>query len=394
MRTLAGDHTLLRRLNRAAILRFVWELPGSSRSEVAQAVGITKSGVSLLVQELIDEGWLQDGVSHAALSPGRPAIPLFVNHDRFALIGLEIGVNHLNAVSIDPSGTVLHSKDVHGDFRNMRVALEQVSVLVRALESRARTRRREVVGIGIGVPGPVNPESGVLTVAPNLGWSDIPLERLLREHLSDSLGKRVFVENNANLLAMSEYLFGPNRHRGDLVYIYIAHGIGGGLMMGHRPYRGRHGFAGEIGHITMNPNGPKCSCGNQGCAETLFSLYALERDTLQATGERLSILELRERAKRGDRDVVRVIHRAATYLGVFVSNLVNTLDPEVVVVGGPVMELGEVLLEPARREMQRRLFGKAHRSVELRRSAFDGNECAIGAAGFAWHNLLQDVGLD
>jgi predicted NBD/HSP70 family sugar kinase len=393
-RALAGDQTLLRQMNRTAIIRAVWETPGVSRSEVAQRVGLTKSTVSLLTGELIHEGWLADGESSIASTPGRPSIPLRINAERFALLGVEVGVHELNAVSIDPNGTVLREEHVHGDFRNLRVALEQVSILAHRLDSLAHREGRDVVGVGIGVPGPVNTASQVLAVAPNLGWSNIPLERLLHEHLSPSLGARVFVDNDANLSAMSEYLFGPNRHCSDLLYIYIAHGIGGGLMLNHAIYRGRHGFAGEIGHITMNPNGPKCSCGNHGCAETLFSVHAIERDVFEATNERLSLEQTRQRLLYGDRDVTRVLHRAATHLGVFVSNLVNALDPEVVVIGGPIMELGEALLEPARREMQRRLFGKTHRTVELRRSVFDGNECAIGAAGFAWHNLLETAGKD
>ncbi len=388
-RPLAGDHPLLRRLNHAAVIRLVWKHPGISRSELASRIGITKSAVSLLAQDLIQEGWLFDGDSSGTSAPGRPSIPLRINAERFALIGFELDVTRLNAVSIDPYGARLGTVHQEGEVYNLRETLNRLELAARKLEAKAVAQGREVLGVGIGVLGPVDLERGLLTFAPNIGWEDIPMQRLASEHLPFIAPDRVFVDNESNLAAMSEYLFGAHRGCGHILYIHLAHGIGGGLIHDHRLYRGRHGFAGEIGHVTIVPNGPKCSCGNRGCAETLFSLTALEREMHKETGERVSIFGIKERLGRGDPIAESVVARAARHLGVFMGNLVNTLDPEVVIVGGRVAELGEALLEPARDEMQRRLFGKSHRTIIVERVEHGLDAPAMGAAGFAWHRLLQ-----
>jgi predicted NBD/HSP70 family sugar kinase len=388
-RSLTGDLTLLRRLNHAAVIRLVWENPGISRSEVAARIGITKSAVSLLVQEVIQEGWLFDGDSNGTSTPGRPSIPLRINAERFALIGFELDVTRLNAVSIDPYGTRISSVHQDGDVYNLRETLTRLEDAAQTLQAHAAAQGREVLGVGIGVLGPVDLERELLTFAPNIGWENIPMHRLASEHLPFISPERVFVDNEANLAAMSEYLFGAHKGCGNILYIHLAHGIGGGLIHDHRLYRGRHGFAGEIGHVTIVPNGPKCSCGNRGCAETLFSLNALEREMHKETGEHVNLQGIIARLEQGDPLAEHIVGRAAKHLGVFIGNLVNTLDPEVVIVGGQVAELGEALLEPARLEMQRRLFGKTHRSIAVERVSHGLDAPAMGAAGFAWHRLLQ-----
>ncbi len=392
--SLAGDHPLLRRVNHAAVIRLVWKYPGISRSELAARIGITKSGMSLLVQELLDEGWLQDGVSSAAINPGRPSIPLFVDKDRFALIGVEIDVRRLNAVCIDPYGSKIGSLYEDGDFRPLQATLERVADLVRRLKTRAEQAGRTVLGVGVGVPGPVDLAHGLVKTAPNLGWNNISLHQLLADALPEVSADRIFVDNDANLSAMAEYLFANDRRSSDLLYIRLAYGIGGGVLHDHKLTRGRHGFAGEIGHMTILPNGPKCSCGNAGCAEMLCSFRGIQHALARETGETLEMPQVQERLDRGDEATLRVVRRAGTYLGIFAANLVNALDPEVVIVGGLGAALGDALLEPARREMTRRVFGRAHRTVPLLRSEFGLDDCALGAAGFVWHNLLQGVGLD
>ena len=387
---------MLRRLNRTAIIRLAWERPGLSRSEIAAQLGLTKSAISLLAQELIQQGWLlePDADPSAARVPGRPSIPLSIHNDRFALIGLEVGVDFLNAVCIDPTGTLLWTRHVDGNSRHLRDTLERAATLIDDLRLEAQRHGRTVIGVGVGVPGPVDIEHGLLLQAPNLDWENIPLHRLLSEHLPDLPAHQIHVDNDANLAALCEYLFGKYRQTSDLMFILIEHGVGGGLIQNHRMYRGRHGFAGEIGHTIVQPNGPKCACGNFGCAETLFSVTAFEREMQRETGIDMCFPDFLERVRRKDAAALRVMQRAAAHFRVFINNITNTLDPEIIFVGGAIAELGEALLEPALQSVQRRAFGTRHRNINIVQSQYGADACAIGAAGFAWHKMLETAALD
>jgi predicted NBD/HSP70 family sugar kinase len=176
--------------------------------------------------------------------------------------------------------------------------------------------------------------------------------------------------------------------------MYLGEGIGGGLILEHRLYRGQRGFAGEVGHITLAPNGKRCSCGNRGCAETLCSWRAVRLELRGQLGDSPSPRTVLEALERGDSKVQRVVSSTGRSLGAFLSNLANVFDPKVLIVGGPLALLGKHILEPALEEMGRRLFGAELRSVQLEACAFGTDACATGAAGYAFHALLQGDSAD
>lgn len=388
MRGLAGEKTLLKRLNRAAILRLVWEHPGISRSAVAGRIGITKSTVSQLVAELEAERWLSSGAGGAGNAPGRPSIPLTLNADQLALIGVELGLESINAVAVDPFGRVLAQCEVTGRHLRVEVALEQLAKALVTLRSSTALAGRTLLGMGVGVPGPVDVGRGLLLHAPNQGWKNIPIQQMIAQQHPDI--PRVFVDNDANLAAFAEYMFGAHKHSADLLYLYLNDGIGGGLILEHGLYRGRLGFAGEVGHMNVLPEGSCCSCGSRGCAETLLSWRSVQGAVKQLTGSELSVQQMLEAMREGNEDLRRAIQQTGTYLGIFLGNLANIFDPQLLIVGGPIADLGDAILEPALAEMKQRMFGAEFRSVTVKRCAFSTNACAIGAAGYAFHDLLQN----
>lgn len=388
MRGLAGEKTLLKRLNRAAILRLVWEQPGISRSVVAQEIGITKSTVSQLVAELESERWLSSGAGGAGNTPGRPSIPLSLNADQLALIGVELGLESVNAVAVDPFGRVLAQCNVKGRHERVAVALEQLAEVLKTLRSNRSLQGRTLLGMGVGVPGPVDVGRGLLLHAPNQGWKNVPIQRMILAQIPDI--PRVFVDNDANLAAFAEYMFGAHKHSADLLYLYLNDGIGGGLILEHGLYRGRLGFAGEVGHMNVLPDGAHCSCGSRGCAETLLSWRSVQATTKRLTGTEMGVLEILEALRNGHQQLRLAIEQTGTYLGIFLGSLANIFDPKLLIVGGPIAELGDAILEPALLEMNRRMFGNEFRSVTVERCAFSNNACAIGAAGYAFHDLLQN----
>ena len=380
-----------KRPHRSAIIKLVWQNPGISRSQVATQLGLTKSTISLLVQELEHDGWLRTGAGGVSLSMGRPSIPLFLNEEKFVLLGVEVGLNELNAVAINIYGEVLARVSQNGDYTNATTTISHVAKSVKKLLSEHSLASRSVLGLGVGIPGPVDVARGLVLKVPSLGWENMPFLSLLQKQLPEIPDERIFVDNDANLSVMAVYLFGQHKHAGDLLYVHITTGIGGGLILNHHLYHGQRGFAGEWGHITVVPNGKKCLCGSLGCAETLFSLAAIQNAIQTGTNERPDLGRILELLEQRHPIVIKIIHKTAIHLGTFLGNLANIFDPKLIILGGRVAEIGESLIQPATQELERRLFGKEYRTLTVERCAFGLDSVTIGAAGFAFHQLLANT---
>ncbi len=378
-----------KRPHRSAIIKLVWQNPGISRSKVAKQLGMTKSTISLLVHELELEGWLRTGEGGVSLAMGRPSIPLFLNDSRFALLGAEINLNEISAVAINIYGEILARESLNGDYSNVTSAISDLAVCVNKLLTNQALNSRIVLGLGVGIPGPVDVARGLVLKAPSLGWENMPFLSLLQKQIPDIPEDRIFVDNDANLSVMAVYLFGQHKHDGDLLYVHMTTGIGGGLILDHHLYHGQRGFAGEWGHMTVVPNGQKCLCGSAGCAETLFSLDAIQKAIQTSTGERPDLKRILEMLEQHHPMVIKIIHKTAIHLGTFLGNLANIFDPKLMILGGRVAEIGDALIKPASQELERRLFGKDYRNVTVERCSFGLDSVTIGAAGFAFHNLLQ-----
>jgi glucokinase len=251
-------------------------------------------------------------------------------------------------------------------------------------------------GISIAAAGAIDLDQGVVTSSPNLpGWCDIPL----RDTLNRKYKVNTFLINDASAGAVGEHEFGAGRGINNLIYLTVGTGIGGGIIINGRLYLGPSGSAGEIGHMTIDVNGPRCSCGNIGCLETLASGTAIAREAIRriSLGERSILTEMveakienitaelvRMAAQGGDSLALEVISQAATYLGVGMVNLVNIFNPEMIIVGGGVMQMGDLLLEPARQVVKERAFPLAARAVRIVPSQLGDNAAVLGAAVFAY----------
>jgi predicted NBD/HSP70 family sugar kinase/DNA-binding XRE family transcriptional regulator len=395
MRTLTGDQSFLKKHNKAALVRLVRSQPGLSRSELARLAGITKSTVGLLVQELIDDGWLTDGAV-AASSVGRPSIPLYPNLERLMVMGLELGVASLNAVVTGLDGQVLAQERQDCEHSTPETAIEALACLAETLLGQSKLGQRRLLALGVSLPGPVY-DQGMLLNAPNIGWEQVPFAYLIKRRLGQAsqLTSRmtnplVFVDNDANLAAMSEYVFGEGQPPGHSVYLYLGVGVGGGLVLDGRLYRGAQGFAGEVGHTVLLPSGPRCRCGNQGCAETLIGQRALSQ-LIAPDGPLLAIEEIRARLERHEAQTMRAVRTVAQYLGLLIGNLINTLNPASVIIGGPMAFLGDLLVEQAAIEARKRVFFKPQREVAIQLCKYRLDACAVGAAGYALHTVLEDA---
>ncbi|HEY5675826.1 MAG TPA: ROK family transcriptional regulator, partial [Myxococcales bacterium] len=387
---MTGNQSLLKRINRTALLRLVKAEPGLSRVELAHRTGLTKAAVGLLVQELIDEGWLCQSEPSAAQGVGRRPGPLALDGRRVGLLGAEVGVDYLDAVACDLQGERLWSRRVRYPPRDVGRTVRRLGALVASAQAALRAEGRRALGLGVGVPGAVDARDGTLRFAPNLGWHDVELLPQLRAALPAAGCGELPVQllNEANAAALSEYVFGEAPPAGPLVYLSMGIGLGAGVVLGDRLYLGHGGLAGEVGHTILDRSDPPCACGRRGCAEAFVSQRAVSRSVTGRDHPVLAIEELSARLARREPAAVRGATQAGEYLGILLQNIANSFDPALVVLGGPLCQLGDVFVKRALRAMAAHAgqYDRERPSVQLCRFGVDA--CAVGAAASVFQDFL------
>ncbi|WNG38049.1 ROK family transcriptional regulator [Archangium violaceum] len=388
---LTGNQSLIKRINSAAILRLVRQEAGLSRADLAKRSGLTKSTVSLLVQELIDEGWLCESEAPVSNAVGRRPTPLQLDPSRLALIGAEIGVDYLNVVACNLQGKLLGSCQQPYSPSDLGSTLTALAGLVAQQDASLCAQGWRVLGISVGVPGTVDVHGHRVGMVPNLGWHHQDIEQPLCKALKRAGVRQspVKVLNEANAAALSEYVFGTGAQTNSLVYLSMGIGVGGGIVLGDRLHLGHDGTAGEVGHTVLQLDGPPCRCGSRGCAETFISQRAVSLDITGTPDPVLPIDELARRVAGGDATAVAAARRAGRYLGMLMQNICNMLDPAVLVLGGPMVQLGPVFLDAARECFAGLQARYAFHTTEVRHCRFGINACAVGAAGAVLHEALM-----
>lgn len=326
-------------------------------------------------------------------------LPLVVGVD---LGGTSISVAVVNAATGDILAMVRRKTNAE---EGAAAVCERIAVTVRKVIKEAGVRRKDLCGVGVGVPGPVNPMTGVVATCPNLGdsWDDFPLSVTLAELLN----LPVTVDNDVNVGAVGEHTFGAGRGACQMMAIFVGTGIGGGLIIDGQLYGGQRNAAGEIGHMVLDPDGPLCGCGQPGHVEALASRTAMERDIRAAldAGRSSLITDLLAQAGRttmsagvigdayeaGDALVREVVQQAQYYLGLAISGCVNLFDPEVIVVGGGVLErMGDAYLEPVRAVAQQHYVNKKDLDkVRIVSASLGDASGSVGAAVLAHRRLAK-----
>jgi predicted NBD/HSP70 family sugar kinase/DNA-binding XRE family transcriptional regulator len=390
---IAGNQSLLKRINRMALVRLVKAEPGLSRVELAKRTGLTKTTVGQLVQELIQEGWLCQIAPSPGQGAGRRPLPLVLDPSRVGLLGAELGVDYLNVVGCNLQGAILFSRMVNYQHRDVARTVRSLSELVAEAHSALAAQKRRTLGLGVGLPGTVDLLGESLRFAPNIGWRDLPIRKLIETGLRKAGcgGLRASVLNEANAAVLSEYVFGAEHQSGPLVYLSMGIGLGAGIVLRDRLYLGQDGLAGEVGHNILEKGGPQCSCGRRGCAETFISQRAISELATGRENPILSIDELVARVEAKDHGTVRAVARAGEYLGVLIENLGNTLNPGAIVLGGPLCRLGEAFVRPAFRAMHENAGRYQEQTASIRTCRFGVNACAVGAAGSVFQGFLQSL---
>jgi len=404
-RPATADQGLVRKLNTALLMDYLRTHGPLSRASLSTATGLNPSTVSSLVRHLLAEGLVREIGRQSTEGSGRPGILLELNPEGGCAVGVEIGVDTISVVLTDFVAQVLWRRRVASDPQEGQDAiLGRAEDIVRQALTVGKRRGLRFLGIGLGLPGLVDQRHGRLVFAPNLGWSDVPLQQLWGARFNLA----VFVENEANAAALGEYYFGIARNVHNLIYLSAGIGLGGGIIINGRLFRGSGGYAGEIGHMTMDPHGDLCGCGKRGCWETVVGPRAIIRRVrrmLEVSGSadgsqiralvdgdlgRINTAIVVSAALAGDTVARQALTEVGVQLGIGIANLVNTFNPEMMVLGGVLSMASPFLLPVIEETIRQYALAQPCETVRVVASAHGADACVMGAVALVLDDILRE----
>ena len=386
----------------SSVLRIIHTEERVSRARLAKLTGLNKSTVSSLAEQLLERKLIvETGLD--SIGTGRPSTILEINPQAGGIIGIELGVDFVAVALTDFKGKVLWHQMVSADPNAAPEAtLSQTkSLLGQALQT-CQNMGIPTLGIGLATPGTVDLENGVLIFAPNLHWHNIPL----RDVFSDFSGMNVIIENDANAAAIGEHLFGEARQCTDFIFVFAGVGIGSGLFLDNHLYRGKNGFAGEIGHspILSERIQSPCHCGNRGCWETYANQYSIIQriqarlevrrpsiipDLMARNAAPLSIGLIKEAADLGDKEALDAFAEAGVAMGHGFATLINFFNPEMIVLGGPMSLAGEYLIPGIRESVKAHTLPEIEERAAICFSRFGEDASLIGATAIVVDSIFS-----
>lgn len=368
------------------LIRFAGK--GLSRTDLAEEMGITRAAVTIIVNDLITNGIIVETESRTT-SSGRPPVVVDINPNHGLVAAVDMGAMHLSVALGDFSARILEEIEV--PFRiadGPEKCLKEANRVLQELLEKRGLSPADLCGIGVGVPGPVIADQGTVMAPPIMpGWDRFPI----RATFEDRWKTAVTLNNDAELGALGEWAFGAGRGERNLAFIKVGSGIGAGLIINRQIYGGTTGSAGEIGHLTVDENGPLCACGNHGCLEAFAGGHAIAAQArkLVASGKRtllsekkvdtLSALDVAEAARRGDLPAQEILKRSGTYIGIAIAGLINLINPSTVVIGGGVAQVGDLLTVPIRQAVRERSLRASEHGVKITTAMLGRRSSLIGA---------------
>jgi N-acetylglucosamine repressor len=383
-----GDRQLMVDMNRNLVLN-VLRTGAASRADVVRTTGLSPATVSLIVSELIESGLVNE-VGEGKSSGGRPPLVLRLDDERNYVVGVKLMRHVISVALTDLRAEVVYSEVVDLDPAAVAPAavLDALGAAVENATAAAGVDLDQVVGIGIGLAGLVDADTGICRYSPSFGWSDVPVAAPIAERM----GRPVLVDNDVNTLTVAEQWFGRGHGVDNFVVVTVGEGVGAGIVVDGRLYRGAKGAAGEIGHMRLDGEDVPCRCGGQGCVEATSSDGAVRRYLAEALtrGEpsaipghstsSITIAAVREAAEGGDGVAARALERAGRNLGLGIASLVNLLNPRLVILSGEGAQAGPLRLNAALASARERAFGGLAEDAEFVVDSTDDLAWARGAA--------------
>jgi len=382
--------------NSRLVLKTIYDQGQISRADIARLTHLTRTTISDLVARLMAEGLVAE-VCHGLSAGGKPPILLGVVEDSCHLIGIDLAGSEFKGAITDLRGRIIHRQSLPVNERKGEAALELVYELINKLIAVAT---KPLVGIGLGAPGLINPEKGIVRTSVILDWQNFPLRDLLKARYN----LPVYIANDSQAAAVGEYTFGRCRKTSSLIVVKAGRGVGAGIVLNGQLYYGDGFGAGEIGHVTIVEGGERCLCGHCGCLETVISSRAIVKQAktifqndphsalrqFAATPEAINIEIALQAFEAGDKALLQVVKEVGHYLGMAVANLAGAFNIQCILIGGHVASFGETLLEPVRQEMRQRSLTTLAEETYIEVTCLGDDIVILGAAALL---LTHELGL-
>jgi predicted NBD/HSP70 family sugar kinase len=353
-----------------------------TRSDLSALTGLSRPTISASLADLASAGLIEGGAVAVRPAGGRPASIVRLARSAGLAVGVDIGRRHIRAAAADLGHAVLadigDGLDFEAENHPIKV-LDRAVMLVDDLLAQVGADRSAVVGVGLGIPAPITSSGRIGAPALLPGWADV----VPAVELGQRLELAVRADNDANLGALGEYLWGAGRGCADLVYVKLATGVGAGIVLDGRLYRGAAGTAGELGHVTLDARGPVCRCGNRGCLELSVGGRALLSHARAAHPDLSDLGALVRLADGGDAGCRRLLTDAGTQLGFAMGSLVNLINPGRIVLGGALGAAAGLLLEPVRRGLADTAMPAAASAVQILPAELGERDCLLGSVALA-----------
>jgi glucokinase-like ROK family protein len=379
-----------------SVLRLNWREHQISRAEISRQLDLSRSTVTEIVKELIPTGLVAE-VGNGESSGGRKPILLEFQDDAKVILGIDIGATHVSVAMTNLRGKLLLWKEKEYPVReDPEGTFKVIDELCNECLSTQKYSSDMLLSIGVSVPSPVDPihpEYLSETIIP--AWhGQSGLERLRKKY-----DVPVYLDNDANLGALAEHWWGAGKYVNDLIYIKISNGIGAGYILGGKLYRGSKGIAGEMSHMPIDPNGRLCGCGLRGCLATVISAWALKErigtlSNLYPYSSLLngspSIIDIENAALNGDQLAIQVVTEATNYLTIAITSLVNLINPDMIIIGGSLSRLGELVINPIQKKIDDCTLVGSVSKTKILTSKLGSKGIAIGAATLAIEQAFID----
>lgn len=386
----------VRRFNRSLVLQTIRAHSPISRIELTELTTLTPTTITSLVDEFIKYGLVKE-IGNIKGGVGRSRTLISINSEAYYVLGIDLARTSISAGIVDLAGNLLTVKRVSSDLnQHFPVTLNTLEETIHSLLDEISSQIKEkIIAIGIGSPGPLSPSKGVIISPPNFtGWSNIPLKEIMEREF----GLPTFIENDAKACALGERWFGCCKNTDNFVYLAVGTGVGAGIIIDGDIYRGEGELAGEIGHTTIDINGPRCSCGNYGCLEIYTSVISLidriEKEeglkSLIRDGHIETLSSFYRSAREGNIRAVEILNDYCFWVGVGVVNIINTLSPSAVVLGREALINGSDLIIPrVEKVVAERSFFTTSQQTRILASSIGQDTGVIGAATIALQEFYK-----
>ncbi|MBD0406399.1 XylR family transcriptional regulator [Bacillus siamensis] len=379
-----ADQAFVKKVNQKLLLKEILKNSPISRAKLSEMTGLNKSTVSSQVNTLMKENLVFE-IGQGQSSGGRRPVMLVFNKKAGYSVGIDVGVDYINGILTDLEGTIVLDQHHHLECSSPEITKDILIEMIHHFIANMPQSPYGLIGIGICVPGLIDKNQKIV-FTPNSNWRNIDLKPIIQEKFNVP----VFIENEANAGAYGEKVFGAAKNHDNMIYASIGTGIGIGVIINNDLYRGVGGFSGEMGHMTIDFNGPKCSCGNRGCWELYASEKALLK-SLQTKEKKVSNQDIIDLAHLNDVGTLRALQNFGFYLGIGLTNILNTFNPQAIILRNSIIESHPMVLNSIRSEVSSRVYSQLGNSYELLPSVLGKNASALGMSSIVIDHFLDMV---